>query len=92
MNGFLDDLEDPRRRRPAPRLPSEKDEEHIPITPFVPFRCGHCGAARPKPETYGVRGRRRFHRCRVCKTLYRSLEIEESDPKAIAEAILRLFG
>jgi hypothetical protein len=74
MSGFLDDLR-PHRRRQRP--PADQDAERSPVVPFVPFRCPHCGAVHPR--TYGQRGRTRYHRCRACLRLYRSLEIDPDD-------------
>jgi len=59
------------------------DDDRIPLVPFVPFRCYYCGAA--KPFTFGVRGGKRWHRCKECGRIYRSLE-------CAAEDIPRIFG
>lgn len=45
----------------------------LPVVPYVPFRCPHCG--RHKPFTRGVRGRIRHHVCQACGMKYRSFEL-----------------
>lgn len=52
----------------------ERDDDRLPIVPFVPFRCPSCG--RHKPRTYGQKGRKRFHRCLHCNTKYASFELD----------------
>ncbi len=52
----------------------DDEEEGLgPVVPFVPFRCPHCGAC--KPRTTGQRGRKRYHRCKACGRRYLSWEL-----------------
>jgi len=53
------------------------EDDQVPMVPFVPFRCPHCG--RHKPFTYGVVGRVRYHKCQACGKKYRSLEVAPGD-------------
>lgn len=52
-------------------------DDRLPIVPFCPWRCPHCG--RSQTKTYGQRGRLRYHRCTYCRTKFRSVEIAERD-------------
>lgn len=45
----------------------------LPLVPYVPFDCPHCG--RNKPRTGRVMGRIRYHQCLACGTRYRSLQM-----------------
>lgn len=76
-------------RRPRPRgegEPSEEnvflpevvppDEDRLPVVPYVPVRCSGCGKSRR--ETYGRKGRKRYHRCADCGTNFVSVEYPPS--------------
>jgi hypothetical protein len=52
---------------------TDLDGEKLPLVPFIPFRCPRC--RRHRPNTHGVRGRMRYHRCGHCGQHYRSMEI-----------------
>jgi rubredoxin len=51
----------------------DRDDDRVPVVPFVPFYCPSCGT--PKPFTSNVRGRTRWHRCKRCGLTYKSREM-----------------
>lgn len=86
--GFLDgDGDCQRTRRAEQRLKRAAttgglDDARIPVVPFVRFRCPRCKA--PNPRTYGMKALVRYHRCRSCSAVFKSVEL------APAEALARL--
>jgi hypothetical protein len=56
----------------------ERDDELLPVVPYVPFRCPICGAGKPDHKGRGRRPGLRYHQCR-CGAAYHSQELRPSE-------------
>ncbi len=58
-----------------PWTPPPDDPQNIPCLEFRPLKCPRCRSTHV--PYYSRRGRVRYHRCRECRTTFKTIELDD---------------